>query len=472
MIQVICPPSGRISYLSLRAAMIGPLEIVDSIPGSTTEHRSSIDFLNQWEGIGGVDNNVQHRTVDGTVFISPLHVAKIADMKYTGFSGFEMNTWDPERNMSYIAWKTEGRMITYVSCSVYLQNDKTYIDWYERYTVTIDPEYANYRPNCIYSIKGNSSIFKYQPPFKSGKLFPSGFSDLLSLETWESPYWQHPGVYCSVTSFDWTKPIDISVYLRRMQSDHDTKVARKVFIPEMKGYSELAAEAVVSCKTIDTNMIGFLRDLRNPAELIPKLKKLKGIKDVANEYLRANYGILPTISDLKAIIEGFSKHPFEDKLGNEVYTAGQSRTDFVGGCLIERTNRIKIAVAPEEKGWQKVYQEFMKIGLFPSFNNLWDLVPYSFVIDWFVDIGSFLESVDTRLLYQTMDILYTTMSSKVVTRTRLSPSFDLPVSADLSQRHYHRRVSNQCPVPPISLRNNDEFGHVLESAALIVQRKH
>jgi hypothetical protein len=44
---------------------------------------------------------------------------------------------------------------------------------------------------------------------------------------------------------------------------------------------------------------------------------------------------------------------------------------------------------------------------------MWDLIPFSFVADWFVDVGGKLEAVDSAITFMAFDVQYVEMSMKV-----------------------------------------------------------
>jgi hypothetical protein len=39
-------------------------------------------------------------------------------------------------------------------------------------------------------------------------------------------------------------------------------------------------------------------------------------------------------------------------------------------------------------------------GLSPSFYVIWDMIPYSFIVDWFIPVGDILNSYDKKSMYE------------------------------------------------------------------------
>jgi hypothetical protein len=243
---------------------------------------------------------------------------------------------------------------------------------------------------------------------------------------------------------------------------------------EDKHYGLLAQEASQTVNANNVNMIAFLRDLRKPQELIPKLRNLRKLKlkGVSGEYLGVQYGILPTISDIQAIIRACkAAKAYLDKNGFKTYTAGWHKEIKQNGLTSELTQRIKLAIEDEDDAFQELIQRLESMGTLPTFVNIWDLVPYSFVVDWFIDVGGLLERVDTHLRLLRLNIRYVTMSRKTKVSGKMPVDVGTTFVGSIDWVHYHRWTSDQCPVPPLSLETTfQDFNTWLEAGALLAQR--
>jgi hypothetical protein len=237
-------------------------------------------------------------------------------------------------------------------------------------------------------------------------------------------------------------------------------------------YGTMASNASAKVNANQVNMIAFLRDLRRPQEMIPKLKKLRELKTHASNYLAINYGVLPTISDLQNIVAAFKKSkPFLDRNGWKTYTDVYHLSSSDSNYQYELENRIKLAIEDEDSEWSELFRSIESSGFALTAENVWDLIPYSFVVDWFINVGDFLERVDSRLRLSRLNIRYVTMSrkSKVKTVIRSSVTFPFVGSAELVR--YQRWTSDLCPVPPLFFQNTPTVSnHWLEASALIIQR--
>jgi hypothetical protein len=237
-------------------------------------------------------------------------------------------------------------------------------------------------------------------------------------------------------------------------------------------FGNLAMDASSQVNANSVNMIAFLKDLRHPTEMIPKLKNLRKLKTIADNYLTVEYGILPTISDLQSIrqaLEGIK--PYVDRNGFSTYNASYRDSSTAGNTTYSLEQHIKIAIEDEDSDLIQLLNRIESSGFAPTFQNIWDLVPYSFVIDWFIDIGDFLERVDTRLRISRLNIRYVTMSLKrnITRKFVFSSSFPFVGTATLVD--YSRWTEDQCPLPPLTSSGTTTVSnHWLEAGALIAQR--
>lgn len=249
-------------------------------------------------------------------------------------------------------------------------------------------------------------------------------------------------------------------------------IARQNTAVPRKHFGDLAAQAVQGKRAVQVNMLAFLRDLKDVKSLIPKLKNLGKLKTWANNYLAVKYGILPTVDDLQKIVKAFNaRKPFFDKNGYTMYNAKHLASVDDGSIAVSLEQRIKVAVADEDSDFDILLERLDSMGVLPTTENLWDLVRYSFVIDWFVDVGSLLERVDNRLRLMRYNIRYVTMSEKYAVSGVSTMSRAFPLNGSVSWRYYHRWVTDHCPLPPLTLTLSPTVAdHWLEAAALIIQR--
>jgi hypothetical protein len=105
--------------------------------------------------------------------------------------------------------------------------------------------------------------------------------------------------------------------------------------------------------------------------------------------------------------------------------------------------------------------------------NIWDLIPYSFVVDWVIDVGGLLERLDLIAQIDRFNIFISGQTLQVATPVDLSQIVGFQSIVGNVHASYYKRVYTTEPIAPslISSRNSDQkFNHWLEASALAVQR--
>lgn len=516
MVQVVIPLTTQESYLHIDNSLIGPIAAFLNDPRSRKTYELVTEgFLKEEPGIGG-DNNVDHVKIDGIItWCSLLASANYSEQKddivpwqsgrlelnnltssdgstksfvtspsLVGTSGYDyvlstegVKPFEYHDCAIHQGFNVVGSTLTYCYLSVYggdtLRGPRG-IRQYRLIEVDLSSRSVSGPQNPQYSCKKieyNDPWFRITLPEDWDKAH--SLADLIEVQQLIAYPKQDTYLWLEEFHYGGTLQLpDIDVVMKFVQ-DAVQNLTSEVLSPTGCDYGDLAMEASKKARTCQTNVISLLRDIRHPAEMIPKLKNLAHLKAHANNYLTVKYGVLPTISDLQEIVAAFKKMAFYDKNGYRTLNAGYTTNVSSFERSETLTQRIKIAVKQEDSMLQNLYQKFCSVGVFPTLANLWDLVPYSFVLDWFVDVGGFLEVVDTRLLFSTMNIGYTTKSSKLTTVIHFLPCIATPYLGNITRVHYHRWVSDQCPVPPLVLKSTTEdFDHWVESGALVIQRKH
>lgn len=247
-------------------------------------------------------------------------------------------------------------------------------------------------------------------------------------------------------------------------------------------FGALALEACSDLTTNSVNMIEFLRDLRHPTELIPKFKnfrtfiknasKIDKSKAVSDEYLRTVFGILPTVSDIKSIVDQLRKNlPYYDPDGFQITTSVKSVHDDYLDWHIHQVARAKVVTSRTELYTENSMDKLKKMGVFPSLNNLWDLVPYSFVVDWFTSVGDTLEIISDYSNAMSLGIRYCTFSRKDILSHAVIAT-DNSYYGEIQVVNYHRWTTDHCPTPQLSTdpSSNVSLDKLSKGTALLIQR--
>jgi hypothetical protein len=115
---------------------------------------------------------------------------------------------------------------------------------------------------------------------------------------------------------------------------------------------------------------------------------------------------------------------------------------------------------------------------FISYSNVWDMIPYSFVVDWFTNVSERVELIDSTTYKDAfLDVKGSVLSHcwelNVPTSTWRQLT-GLPVrSANVTYRFYQREILDSIPWPHLEdkeLSSNLGFIQYLDGATLILQR--
>lgn len=142
--------------------------------------------------------------------------------------------------------------------------------------------------------------------------------------------------------------------------------------------------------------LSYLMGLRRGSELAPSRQVARR---AANAWLGFTYGVKPLLSDMHGAMTALQDSGFRRPMqvvsvrggaklqGRCRVVVGQHQTEawlegecaLSGRILFEIENPIKF--------------ELSQLGLTNPLATIWELIPYSFVVDWFVPVGNFLGSV-------------------------------------------------------------------------------
>lgn len=122
-------------------------------------------------------------------------------------------------------------------------------------------------------------------------------------------------------------------------------------------------------------------------------------KELANDYLVYKYGIEPLLGDL----EGAAEHLAEYVLrARPVKSSGRATKTVVTEELVSspygkgfrrRTTKIRVKYSSIFSVSNDAQRQAAMLGFTNPVNVIWELVPFSFVADWFLPIGNWLQSM-------------------------------------------------------------------------------
>lgn len=330
--------------------------------------------------------------------------------------------------------------------------------------------------------------------YSSGKLFQTQYWDLLSGIPSNTEGWTGMSVrYRSVYS-DWAKAFNSyfqtadedktqwygyqrliyigEVDLSRLPSDEDIVTRIKQFkMPKSKPdiLKESFFDDVLKQYALpNVNNVENLKDLKHIRESIPpiaELLKKRNLKSIAKMHLWYKYSYSTKKMDLTSYYKYIMMWLRQSLSGNSKQHTSVTYTDSSvdGTTVCAQTTRYNIYTDTYSCGVLRT------LGLDLNMSNTWDLIPYSFVVDWFINFGDVLKTLDNREVISELKIHSVLTSNKSI--TTYYPLSDLGMNTLVTAVSYRRDVAKELPVPDKSVSFLNPVRHTHTGLALIIARK-
>lgn len=194
----------------------------------------------------------------------------------------------------------------------------------------------------------------------------------------------------------------------------------------------------------------------------------------SDSWLAWQYGVRPLISDLQGAVEEYWKVRAVAPVIRR-YSARVRNDARAGGSLSVASPPTAVHTNATQEGRIVCYAEFEdsaqawdqsadRLGLTNPALLAWELIPYSFVIDWFINVGEFLEASGSFTGLKRLGLHITTTTTHESTRTYYG------VTGRLRSTTKSRVFRNTLPAAVISIRSNPlSVSHVTSALALIRQ---
>lgn len=186
--------------------------------------------------------------------------------------------------------------------------------------------------------------------------------------------------------------------------EQDVKLVAKNHARPVGLDAKLTSEAIANT-SFNSNSLANLYDLYDTANKLRKgdfasllLNFKRGGKVAADAWLKYRYVYSTTRSDIEELVR--------------YKTNGEPTVCRAGEQTAAGLMHVKIKLAPKSNQLGKLVDRLTGVGLAPNAYNMWDLVPFSFVVDWFVGIGDFLEGITQYGRVAAYDIMSVTTSWK------------------------------------------------------------
>lgn len=148
---------------------------------------------------------------------------------------------------------------------------------------------------------------------------------------------------------------------------------------------------------------------------------------LAQNWLELQYGWLPLLSDIFGTVQTMQKHAKKEYIlvrsRKRISETGDSSVPSLNGNAVDRTTSetvYEVSVRIKMKSRSVFLKTASELGLTNPALVVWEKVPFSFVVDWAIPIGSFLSQFDAGLGFYFETGSMTTWYSRQSTKYRFN----------------------------------------------------
>lgn len=180
-------------------------------------------------------------------------------------------------------------------------------------------------------------------------------------------------------------------------------------------FLDAASSAGVICDNQIANMISLCSTI-----ISLKNGKVRLPQNWQDTWLSYRYSFTTSVADAEQALLYLKRHVFDLK---DTYTSyGISFRDGVTcRCTLKMSQRENVSAV------QNLWREAYKMGLQPNPYVLWDMVPFSFVADWFTPIGDVAEAISKGSMCTTAYNNYSRIGYSLSYSATIGPSPGIPI---------------------------------------------
>lgn len=197
------------------------------------------------------------------------------------------------------------------------------------------------------------------------------------------------------------------------------------------GIQNAYLEAVKDVPRLNDNNLSNILEIVSFIKGIVIDHKINMPKGLTDAWLAYRYQYKTSESDFNEAIRFFHRRVDVD-IGAPIKSYGSYSISYHNTqctfrcCLISQPKQLALL----EKVWTSLY----KYGLSPSFYAIWDMIPYSFIVDWFIPIGNVASVYDAQRVY---------IDDRKISDVIFSITYD--VETELGQEHHYTRWLSSTP---------------------------
>lgn len=196
-------------------------------------------------------------------------------------------------------------------------------------------------------------------------------------------------------------------------------------------------------------------------------------RDVGRVWLELQYGWKPLLSDVAEAASAFSALSDPPRVSRitvsqthkRTYNGSLSPSNYTANGPLRATERITCELSESLSAPRS-------LGLLDPLSVAWELMPYSFVVDWFIPIGSYLENLNTIPSLTGRFMTSRFLSYKNTLSNTGSVGYYVGATGRSSHIRFSRTISSSLPVQRPSFKPLDKAlspSHIWNGLALLQQ---
>jgi len=227
---------------------------------------------------------------------------------------------------------------------------------------------------------------------------------------------------------------------------------------------------------------------RNPKYLWDYISRNEGKGrrggSIPQKWLELQYGWNPLMADITGSADKIAQQSGQKFRASVKATVGRhDRTewykwsDFGPGLIITGESKVETKVRLDYVLENPILATLAQVGITNPISLAWELFPYSFVVDWFTDVGGWISSMDaalgwdfkggTKTVYQRLDEAATGWTRPFNDGYQIYSGYGAPSYSDHSMQ-MSRTVYLSSPLPRFpGLKNPMSSGHIANALALL-----
>ena len=248
-------------------------------------------------------------------------------------------------------------------------------------------------------------------------------------------------------------------------------------------HSDVSQSICENAQCVDVNSLAYIKDIvelsaavrsGNFSTLTSMLNSKSALKGASKALLSSEYGVRLTVKDTREIMKSLKKS-FSNR---NRYKIGRGACSFSTECKFMKKT-IKFSTEEHYKcvydSWDRslrgIIRNLYNADLALTLDNTWDLVPFSFVVDWFLPIGDYCNQVDAQAYLATLDIvdvLHSIRTSALLPIELLKLYGN--VSGYVEYVRYERKIESTLPPIVSHFTGIPKFKNFLELGAILITK--